>query len=148
MRLKRKHILALGLTLVAVPLLYPLEHTVAPALRMRVFDETGNPAAGVVVKQEWEYRVVGSEMQSAYSRTDTDGYVSLPRRSKRVSLLRKVLSVPRILINPMHNDGIGPTATAWGHGADAHVWAYVGCGVDNPAPQELRLKRWPVAMHP
>jgi hypothetical protein len=49
---------------------------------MRVFDEAGNPAGGVVVKQEWEYMAVGSEGRTEYSRTDENGYVAFSQRSE------------------------------------------------------------------
>lgn len=148
MRLKRKHILTLGLVLLAVLLLYPWENTVAPALRLRIFDEAGNPAGGVVVKQEWEYLAVCSEEKSEYSRTDENGYVEFPQRSERVSMLRKGLSLLRELTNIMHGYGMGPRATVWAHGEDLHVWTFVSCGVNSPAPQELRLKRWDTTMRP
>jgi hypothetical protein len=149
---KRKYILALGLalglTLGAVPLLYPRENTVAPALRVRVFDEAGNPAGGVVVKQEWEYMAVGSEGHTEYSRTDADGYVAFPPRSERISPLRKGLSAVRELTNLMHGHGMGPTAVVWAYGPDPGVWTYEACEVGGPALQELRLKRWGTTFRP
>ncbi|MCM3872840.1 MAG: hypothetical protein ND895_19340 [Pyrinomonadaceae bacterium] len=148
MRIEPKHILILILILVAVLLLYPRENTVAPAFRLRVFDEAGNPASRVVVKQEWEYLAVGSEQQSEYSSTDENGYVEFPRRSERVSLLRKGLSVLRELAHLMHGYGIGPRAQVWAYGEDPHVWTFVSCEVGRSAPQELRLKRWDTAMGP
>lgn len=150
--LRRKYVLALvltlGLMLVAVLLLYPREHTVAPALRVRVFDEAGRPAGGVVVKQEWEYLAVGSKGHVEYSRTDEDGYVALPRRSEKVSWLQKGLSVLRELAHLMHGYGMGPRAVVWAHGADPGVWTFESCGVGSPAPRELRLKQWGTTMRP
>lgn len=154
MRLQRKDILglalslALGLMLAAAPLLHPRENTVVPAHRLRVFDEAGNPAGGVVVKQEWEYVAVGSEGHAEYSRTDADGYVAFPQRSEGVSLLRKGLSALRELANPMHGHGMGPTGAVWAYGADPRVWTYEACEVGTPAPQELRMKRSGTTMRP
>ena len=150
MRLKRKHILglALGLMLVAVPSLYPQEHTVAPALRVRVFDEADRPAVGVVVKQEWEYLAVGSEGHVEYSRTDDEGYVAFPRRSERIFWLQKGLSALRELANLMHGYGTGPRAVVWAYGADPGVWTYEACEVGLPVPQELRLKQQGTTMRP
>lgn len=148
MGLKRKFIIPLSLILIAALLLYPWENTVAPALRLRVFDEAGNPASGVVVKQEWEYMAVGSEQHLEYSRTDENGYVEFRQRSERVSMLRKGLSVLRELANFMHGYGMGPRAQVWAHGEDPHVWTFVSCGVGSSAPQELRLKRWDTTIGP
>jgi hypothetical protein len=150
MRLKRKHILglALGLILVTAPMLYPHEHTVAPALRVRVFDEAGHPAGGVVVKQEWEYLAVGTAGHAEYARTDDDGYVAFPRRSESISWLQKGLSALREVTNLMHGYGMGPRAVVWAYGADPGVWTYEACEVGLPAPQELRLKQWGTTMRP
>jgi len=134
--------------LVAVPLLYPRVNTVAPALRVRVFDEAGNPAGGVVVKQEWEYMAVGSEGHTEYSRTDAAGYVAFPQRSERISWLQKGFSALRELTNLMHGYGMGPSAVVWAYGADPGVWTYEACEVGLPAPQELRLKRWGTTVQP
>lgn len=152
MRLKRKHVLALslGLSLIflAALMLYPWTEAVAPALRLRVFDEAGNPAAGVVVKQEWEYLAVGSQLHSAYARTDEGGYVEFPRRTEGISMLQKGLSHLRELTNIMHGYGMGPNAEVWAYGEDSTVWALASCGVRNPVPQELRLKRTNITMFP
>ena len=148
MRLKRKHVLTLSLIFVAALMLYPWAEAVAPALRLRVFDEAGNPAAGVVVKQEWEYMAVGSTWHSAYARTDERGYVEFPPRTERISMLQKGLSHLRELTNIMHGYGMGPSAEAWAYGEDSMVWAVVSCGVRDPIPQELRLKRTSIIMRP
>lgn len=148
MGLKRKLIIPLSLILIAVLLLYPRETTVAPALRLRVFDEAGNPASGVAVKQEWEYLAVGSEHHSEYSRTDENGSVEFRQRSEKVSMLRKGLSALRELTNFMHGYGMGPRAQVWAHGEDPHVWTFVSCEVGSPAPQESRLKRWKTTIGP
>ena len=75
MNRKLKYILPLCIIPAAVLLLYPHENIVAPALRLRVIDETDNPISGIVVKQEWEYMAIGSKVHSAYATTDIDGYV-------------------------------------------------------------------------
>lgn len=148
MRLQRKHIFILSLIFVAALMLYPWAEAVAPAVRLRVFDEAGNPAGGVVVKQEWVYLAVGSEWHSEYSRTDENGYVEFPQRAERISMLQKGLSILRELTNIMHGYGMGPNADVWAYGEDPQVWASVSCGVRNPVPQELRLKRWDTTMRP
>lgn len=148
MRLQRKHIFTLSLTFVAVLMLYPWAEAVAPALRLRVFDEAGNPAVGIVVKQEWVYLAVGSELHSEHSRTDENGYVEFPQRIERISMLQKGLSHLRELTNIMHGYGMGPNAEVWAYGEDPLVWTFVSCGVRNPVPQELRLKRTSTIMRP
>lgn len=125
----------------------PRENIVAPAVRLPVIDEEGNPAFGMFVKQEWEYMTVGSEGHVAYSATDINGYVQFPQRAERISPLRKGLGTLRELKNVMHGYGYGPRAIVWVHGQDAHYWSYVSCEVGRSIPQELTLKRQAIAMY-
>ena len=144
MRLKRKYIVTLCLILVAslaAFLWYPRETLVAPALRLRVFDEAGNPMSGLMVKQEWEYMAVGSVARFSYSTTDQNGYVEFPQRTEKLSGFRMGLSRLRELKNIMHGYRFGPHALVSAQGADPYVWAYVSCEAGRPVPQEMTLKR-------
>ena len=44
-----------------VGLFVPWNTTVVPPVRVQVFDETGKPAAGVRVEQEWQYTALESQ---------------------------------------------------------------------------------------
>ena len=151
MRLKPKYILTLCLillVLLAALLSYPQEISVAPALRLRVVDEAGNPIRGLLVKQEWEYMAVGSVEHFSYSTTDFNGYVEFPQRTEKISTFRRGLSIVRELKNFMHGYRFGPRALVSARGADPHVWAYVSCESGRPVPQEMTLKRQLIAFYP
>jgi hypothetical protein len=144
MKAKRKLVLAFGAILLAALLFVPWKHTIAPATRVQVFDEAGNPATHVGVEQEWEYFAIGSERQRDVSQTDSGGYVSFPARSVRISVARQTLSFARSL-RP-HGHEFGPYASIEAHGLDPRAWDIVLCGINNPAPRPLRLKRWDLAI--
>jgi hypothetical protein len=146
MKRKLSCLLLFGIILLAALLLAPWKTVVAPAARVRVFDESGNPARGVVVKQEWQYIAVGADHEyKEYSRTDADGYVAVPARTLRIAMLQRVLGAFRMIVTP---HGVGAHARLWAHGADRHVWTFAQCSVNDPAPQELRLQRWDVEIYP
>ena len=57
MKVVRKLFLGLGIVIPAVLVLYPWKQIViAPAIRVRVLDEAGNPAPRALVQEKWEYR--------------------------------------------------------------------------------------------
>jgi hypothetical protein len=67
----------------------PWKTTVVPAVRLQVLDETGKPAAGVRVKQEWQFLGVDPESQLATSVTDSNGFVAFPARAVKISAVRR-----------------------------------------------------------
>src|SRR5262245_55699125 len=91
MKGNRKFLLALFALPALIVACVPWNTTVVPAVRVQVFDETGNPAAGVRVEQEWEYTALESYSQRAVSVTESNGYVSFPKRSIRISVVRKTI---------------------------------------------------------
>jgi hypothetical protein len=140
MTTNRKLQCALGAILLATLLFLPWKNSIAPAIRLEVLDEAGNPAIGVRVEQDWEYFAIGSERQREVSRTDSAGYVSFPERSVRISVVRQMLSFVRSL-RP-HGHEFGPYASMEAHGPDPRAWDIVICGINDPAPRPIRLKRW------
>ncbi|HEX8720126.1 MAG TPA: hypothetical protein VF736_05755 [Pyrinomonadaceae bacterium] len=148
MRYKRLLVLILGGFAAMAVLLLPMKKTVAPAAQVRVYDEAGLPAGRIIVKQQWEYRASGSEGHEEILRTDENGRVSFPERTENISTLRLVISFVREIIHLPHGYGLGPYATIWAYGEDAHIWYFVPCTPEHPAPQEIRLKRWDVTMYP
>jgi hypothetical protein len=139
MKPNRKVPLALSAVLVAALLFLPWNSTVAPRIRIQVLDETGSPAAGVRVEQEWEYFAIGSDRHREISKTDAEGYVAFPQRSVKISAVRKMLSFV-ISLRP-HGPEMGPVASMWAYGPEPRVWDVVICGIHNPVPQQMRLRR-------
>jgi hypothetical protein len=139
MKPNRKVFLALSAVLVAALLFLPWNSTVAPGIRIQVLDEAGSPAAGARVEQEWEYFAIGSERHREVSKTDAGGYVAFPQRSVRISPARKMLSFVRSL--KPHGPEVGPFASMWAYGPEPRVWDFVICGIHNPVPKQMRLKR-------
>lgn len=140
MRANRKHLFSFGALALAVLLFVPWEHPVAPAIRVQVFDEVRNPATGVRVERDWEYFALGSEGQHEVSQTDSNGYVSFPARSVRISVARQIPSFLRTFIP--HQGEFGPHSSLEAHGPDPRAWDIVVCGINNPPPRPMRLKRW------
>ena len=141
---RRKLVLALIVVLVALGLLfiYPWKRVVAPAIRVRILDQDGNPARWATVKQEWEYRVIGSTGHVAMTVVDENGYASFPERTERVSLIRVIPTLVREMVNLPHGYyGFGSFVTIWAYGADPHDWTFVSFSGHETFPVELRLKR-------
>lgn len=122
--------------------------SIAPAVRVRVLDEAGNPASWVIVTQEWEYRSVGSEKHKELQRANEQGYATFPERAERISLARQALSVLREIVHLPHGYGIGPYARVSAYGEDPHVWSFEYCTQSYPILEVIKLKRWSVTMYP
>src|SRR5438876_10937637 len=107
---------------VAVVLFVPFRRvTIAPAVQVRILDESGNPAKDVLVVEDWEYRSIGSHEAQASVRSDQDGYAGFPRRSERLSFANQLLSVGREILYLPHGYGIGPYVRVMAYGADPYV---------------------------
>jgi hypothetical protein len=144
MKANRIHLFSIGAILLASLLFVPWKHAVAPAAHVQVLDEAGNPAIGVRVEQDWEYFALGSERQREVSQTDSRGYVSFPARSVRISMARQIPSFLRTLIP--HQGEFGPYSSLEAHGPDPRAWDVVVCGINNPPPRPMRLKRYDLAI--
>lgn len=139
---RRKLFFGLSILILASLFLYPWKQVVvAPAMRVRILDESGNPAPRAVVKQKWEYRAIGSKEYEELSKADENGYATFLERTERISLLRLVPSYAREMIHLPHGYGFGPSIVVWAYGEDPHVWYYVPFSDYDPVPQEIRLKR-------
>ena len=141
---RRKLLLALVIAFVALGflLLYPWKRVVvAPAMRVRVVDEAGNPARWSTVKQEYEYRVIGSRGHEAITVVDENGYASFPERTERVSLIRLIPSFARELVHLRHGYGFGSLVTIWAYGTDPYDWTFHPFSWDKTFPEEMRLIR-------
>lgn len=144
MRSNRKHLFGFGAFLLVALFVIPWKNAVAPATRVQVLNEAGNPATGVRVEQEWEYFALGSERQHEVSQTDANGYVSFPARSVRISVARQIPSFLRGLVP--HGHEFGPYASMEAHGQNPRAWDIVVCGINDPPPRPMRLKRWDLAV--
>ena len=139
---RRKLYFGLSIVILAVLFLYPWKQVVVvPAIRVRILDESGNPAPGAIVKQKWEYRSIGSKGYEEISKADENGYASFSERTERLSLLRLVPSYLRELVHLPHGYGFGSWVTVWAYGEDPHVWYYVPFSWYEKFPQEIQLER-------
>jgi hypothetical protein len=77
--------------ILAAGLLYPWHSMVAPAVRVQILDEAGEPARGVIMRQNWGHFNLSSDSHE-YARTDDNGYVAFPDRHVRGSLLLRFRS--------------------------------------------------------
>jgi hypothetical protein len=148
--MKRGKILILILSfLILLSLLIPWRKVaVAPAVRVRVLDEAGNPAGNVIVAQEWEYRAVGSEEHKELVTADAQGYAAFPERTERISLAGQTLSVLREIVHLPHGYGIGSYVRVSAYGEDPHVWYFIYCTPNDSPCDVIRLKRWDTTMYP
>ena len=147
MKANAKSLLAVLAIPVLVIVLVPWNITVVPAVRVAVFDETGKPAAGVRVEQEWQYFALNSEMQRAITTTDAAGYVTLPKRTVRISLASKTLGWARGLLPLICGYDHGPFGSITAYGSDPRAYDIVVCDVNNPTPRPLKLTRWDLVAH-
>jgi hypothetical protein len=147
---RKKAILGLSIVVVALLVIYPWKRVVvAPAIRIRVLDEAGNPVHLATVKQEWEYRVIGSKGHQQIIIVDENGYASFPERTERVSLIRLIPAFAREMIHLPHGyKGFGSIVTVWAYGPDRHDWTYVPFNWYETLPQEMRLTRHPESKDP
>jgi len=147
MKRNRKSLIALFALPALIVAFVTWNTTVVPAVRVQVFDETGNPAAGVRVEQEWEYTALESYSQRAVTATDSNGYVSFPKRSLRISLARKTIGFVANMFPAICAIGFGPSGSLSAYGADSRANDIVVCDVNNPTPRALKLTRWDLVAH-
>ena len=114
---------------------------VAPAIRVRILDEAGNPAPGTTVKQKWEYRVIGSKEYEQILKADENGYASFPQRVERISLAQLIPSIAREIIHLPHGYGFGSLVVVYAYSEDPYLWDYVPFSWYETFPQEIQLKR-------
>jgi hypothetical protein len=147
MNAKARVLLALLAVAALVLTLVPWSTTVVPAVRVQVFDETGKPAGGVRVEQEWGYEALEYYSQKAITVTDSGGYVSFPQRSIRISVARKTIGFAGSLLPLICGYGFGPSGSIEAFGADSRANDIVVCDVNNPHPRPLKLTRWDLVVH-
>ena len=103
----RKVVLLFLLAAFAIVVLYPLETTVVPEWRVRIVDEAGAPLRNTGIREVWEHYSIESESHQQDLLTDSDGYVTFPKRTIRAGLaVRTVKSVINAL-NPHGSSGPG-----------------------------------------
>lgn len=84
----------------------PFEIQIAPERNLQVLDETGQPIAKAIVRQDWDiYSLRLSEEHDL--RVDYDGKVFLPRRTVRTSAFSVVLGACRQIGGYGMNAGFG-----------------------------------------
>ena len=144
---KPKFFLALLAVAVLVLMLVPWSTTVVPAARVQVFDETGKPAAGVRVEQEWQFFASNSDLERATSTTDAAGYVALPKRTVRISLATRAVGYARTLLPLICGYEYGPFGSIKAYGSDSRAYDVVVYDVRHLDPRPLKLTRWDLVAH-
>src|SRR5688572_26695736 len=95
--------------LAALLILYPFETTVAPAQRVLVVTNDMHPVKDALVRQIWQHYSLESSGLEEDLPTDATGHVTLPKRTIRANLVRRVL---------------GPFASIAGQGVHASFGAH------------------------
>lgn len=125
LRVTRIHLMTGILTTGIVLLLIPFEKTVSPEGHILVIGETGLPASGVVVEQEWADYSVSNSRHFVSSRTDGNGVVRFPRRSSHVPLLWRFISLLLVPIKAAFHMSYGVDSTISAcDNDDPHVWTF------------------------
>jgi hypothetical protein len=70
LKIRRIHLIAGIITIGIIVLLIPIEKTVSPEAHIQVIGETGLPASGVTVEQEWADYSLSKQMHFASVKTD------------------------------------------------------------------------------
>ena len=147
MNAKGKLLLALPAVAALVLMLVPWSTTVVSAVRVQVFDETGKPAAGVRVEQEWQFFASNSDLERATSTTDAAGYVTLPKRTVRISVASRAFGFARSLLPLICGYEYGPFGSITAYGPDPRAYDVIVCDVRHPNPRPLKLTRWDLVAH-
>lgn len=131
-------IAVLGLVVVITAILvYPFESTTVPEWKIRVLDEAGNAAEGVLVRQHWQNYSIEASGHEQDLITDFNGYVSFPPRFVRASLIQRTI---RSILNlgAFSHASYGPKArvVAWGESAQGSVSYEPG----KPLPASIILR--------
>ena len=79
------------LAVVALLMFYPFETTVAPEQRVLVVSSEMHPIQGIIVRQSWQNYSLEREGHEEELLTDENGRVTLPKRTIRANLLRRIL---------------------------------------------------------
>jgi hypothetical protein len=127
--------------------LMPWSTAVVPAVRVQVFDETGKAGAGVRVEQEWQFFASNSDLERATSTADAAGYVTLPKRTVRISLASRAFGFARSLLPVMCGYEYGPFGSITAYGSDPRVYDVIVYDFRHPNPRPLKLKRWDLIAH-
>jgi len=115
-----------------VLILVPWNTTVVPAVHVQVFDETGKPAAGVRVEQEWQFFAPNSDLARTTSSADASGFITLPKRTVRISLASRAVGFARSLLPVMCGYEYGPFGSIKAYGPDARAYDMVVFDVKHP----------------
>jgi hypothetical protein len=148
MRIKRRTVLIPAITVVLLIGAWPLTRIVVPAVQLQVLSEEGEPAAGVVVKEEWRDWSAEFQEHKEISHTDLTGHISFPQRTVRSCRLFVVGLASWQLITGGVHASVGPSAWIWAHGQDPHVWTFVQYRKGTTLPATIRLKAMGTAIWP
>lgn len=93
--------------ILALVLFVPFETTVAPEWKIRVVDESGKPVPAVPISEVWNHNVITEGGEETIV-SNSEGYVTFPRRSIKANLTKRAV---RKFLNVMNPHGAsGPTA--------------------------------------
>lgn len=120
LRMGKKTFVVIGLVILLLvgPGLIPYETTVVPTWKLRVVDERGSPHAGIKTRESWRHYSLtltgGGDEEDRW--TDKNGYVEFPRRTIRMSAIKRLALRGLTTINrTMHSStGVHAYVMAWG----------------------------------
>jgi hypothetical protein len=92
-----------------VLLFYPFETMVVPEWKIRIVDAMSKPVPNIVVSEQWRNHSVEFHGHNEERTTDSEGYVSFPRRTVRASLMFRVVGSTLATLN-VHGES-GPKAS-------------------------------------
>jgi len=136
---RRKLVLIPLLVALAVVALYPWESIVVPEWRVRIVDQSGSPLRNTGVREGWQHYSLESRGHEEDLLTDTEGYVTFPRRTIRSPLAVRIVRPIINALNPHHSSG--PIASVIVLAPDYIEWSNNATLPGQPLPQEIVVKK-------
>lgn len=108
-RLLTRKLIIPFIALVGLGLIYPFETTVVPAWKIRVIDNHGAPYPGLKATEVWRhYSLTLSAGDNEEDRwTDNEGYVEFPKRTIRMSAVKRLGFTILTAINSLMHGSTG-----------------------------------------
>jgi hypothetical protein len=118
--LLRKRLWILLVLLGMVLFIYPFKNGEVPEQHVLVVTEDWRPVEGALVRQSWKNYSLESEGHEEDFRTDNHGRVTLPKRTMRASILRRILHpIWNVLTQGVHSSfGIHTDVLELGEGTE------------------------------
>jgi len=126
--------------LVFILLLFPFEKIVAPAANIQILGVNGAPAPGLLVEQRWADYSLSNEVATEYKKTDAAGRIWFPKRTRRVPLIWRFLSLILVPLKGAFHMSAGRYSTIIVYGPDPKIWTSQD-NTGEPWPQVMQLRQ-------